>query len=80
MLLLLLKYYPEEKNVECLLKKKMKKNIPNRFEQGFKRRTWLEEQVLVYTIWASDARVLNMPESAEIFPNVGKYSSRCVTL
>ena len=55
------------KNVECLYLEQ-KKNIPKRFEQWLKRRTWLEEQVLVYIIWTGNARILNMPESAEIGP------------
>ena len=32
-----------------------------------------EEQPLVYSISTGNARLLNMPESAEICPNVGKY-------
>ena len=63
---------------------KMKKNIPNRFEKSFKRRTWLESQVLVYAIWVSDSRILNMHESAEICLDVGKYSlttlGRCLNM
>ena len=39
LILLLLKYYPEEKNVECLLLKQKLKNVPNRSEQVFERRT-----------------------------------------
>ena len=62
------------KNVGCLLLKQKLKNVPW-FEQWFKRRTWLEEQVLVYTIWTGKTRILNMPESTEIYPNMGKYSS-----
>ena len=50
------------------------KNVPW-FERLFKRRTWLEEQVLVNTIWTGDARIMNMSKSAEIYPNIGKYSS-----
>ena len=41
--------------------------------------TEVKEQVLVYTIWIGNARILNMPESTEIYPNVGKYSSVNVT-
>ena len=26
------------------------------------------------------ARILNMPASAEIYPNMGKYASLCLTL
>ena len=33
---------------------------------------------LVYFIWASNTTILNLPESAEKFPNVGKFSSICV--
>ena len=79
MLLLLLKCYPEEENNECqLLKKKMKKkNVPNRFGQWFKRRTWLEEQVLVYTVWAGNAGILNMPESWT-WLNLPKYTRICL--
>ena len=39
-----------------------------------------EEQVLEYTVWTGNASILNMPESAEICQNVGKYSSISVTL
>ena len=35
---------------------------------------------LVYIIWAGNARILSMPDSTEISPNVGKYNSICVTL
>ena len=79
MLRLLLKYYLEKQNIECLLFKQKWKNVPNRFEQWFKRRTWLEEQVLVYTIWTGNARILDMPESTEIYPNLGKYFSISLT-
>ena len=79
LLLLVSKYYLEEQNVECLLLKQKWKNVQNRFEQWFKRRTWFEELVLVYTIWTSNVRILNMPQSAEICPNVGKYSLISVT-
>ena len=37
------------------------------------------EQVLLYIIWIVNARILNMFESAEICPNVGKHASICVT-
>ena len=72
-----LKYYPEKNNIECLLLKQNWKNVQNRFEQWFKR-TWLEEQVLLSTIWTS--KILNIPESVDICPNVGKYSTICITL
>ena len=49
---------------------KNEKNVPNRFEQWFKRRTWLEEQVLVYISWTGNARILNISEFAAICPNV----------
>ena len=39
LILLLSKYYPEEKNVECLLLKQKSKNVPNRSGQLFERRT-----------------------------------------
>ena len=58
MLLLLLKYYPEEKNVKCLLLKQQWKNAPEKFEQGFKIRTWPEKQVLVYIIWYGNYIIL----------------------
>ena len=61
LLLLLFKNYPEEKNVEWLRLKW--KNAPNRSKQLFKRRTWLEEQVLLYISWTSNAKILNMAES-----------------
>ena len=35
---------------------------PSRLEQLFKRRTWLEEQVLLYITWTGSARILNMSE------------------
>ena len=60
--------------------KNIVKIIPNRFEQWFKKETWLEEQVLFYTTWTGNARALNMPESIKIYPNVGKYSSISVTM
>ena len=63
LLLLILKYYPEKW-----------KNVSNRFELWFKRITWLEEQVLLYVIWTGNAKMLNMSESAEICPNVGKHA------
>ena len=65
----------EEQNVECLLLKQKWKDISNRFEQWFKRKTWLEEQMLVYTIWSDDATILNMPESAEIYKNMGNFKN-----
>ena len=34
----------------------------------------LKDRCLVYTIWISNGRTLNMSESIEICPNVGKYS------
>ena len=37
--LLLLKYYLKDKNVEWLLLKQKRKNVPNRSEQLFERRT-----------------------------------------
>ena len=82
-------YYCYRYNWNTILKKKMlnvyfwnknEKNVPDSFEQWFKKRTWLEERVSVCTISAGNARILNMPKSAEICPNVGKYSSICVTL
>ena len=51
-----------------------KKNVLNKFGHWFKRRTRLEEQVVLYIIWTGSARILNMSESAEICPNVGKYA------
>ena len=63
LLLLLLKYYPEEKIFECLLLKQQWKNVPNRSEQWFKRRTWLEELVLLYIIWTGNTRILDVSES-----------------
>ena len=35
------------------------------------------EYVLIYMNMSNCARILNMSESAEIYPNVGKYASRC---
>ena len=38
----------------------------------------MEEQVLVYTIWAGNARILNIPESTELCPNVGQiFLDKC---
>ena len=65
-----------KKNVECLLLRQKWKNVPNRLEQWFKRRTWLEEQLLVYKIWIGNASILNMPGSTEILPNVGNRDTR----
>ena len=39
----------------------------------------LKGMCLVYTILISNGRTLNMPESTEICPNVGKYSLIRVT-
>ena len=33
------------------------------------------EYVFIYMNMSNCARILNMPESAEIYPNVGKYAS-----
>ena len=63
-----------------LLLKRKRKNVLNKFEQWLKRRTWLEEQVLLYIIWTDNARILNKSESAEICPSVGKYASISPTL
>ena len=38
------------------------------------------EYVLIYMNMSNCARILNMPESAEIYPNVGKYASICLRL
>ena len=38
------------------------KNVPNRSEQCFIKKTWLEEQVLFYIIWIGNAMVLNISE------------------
>ena len=50
-------------NVECLLYKQKWKTVPDRSEQWFKRRTWLEEQVLLYIFWTDNERILNMSET-----------------
>ena len=71
LLLLLMKCYREEQHVESLLLKQKWENVPNRFGRWFKRRTWLEEQVLLYTIWIGNSKILNMPESAEM-PKCGQ--------
>ena len=42
-------------------------------------RTWLEEQVLVYTVWTGNTRILNISESVEIWANVSKCLSISVT-
>ena len=71
--MLLLKYYQEKQNGECLLSQKKWKNVSNSFEQWFSR-TWFEEQALVYTIWIGNARILNKPVSAEICLNLLQYA------
>ena len=38
------------------------------------------EYALVYINMSNCARILSMPESAEIYPNMGKYTSICLTL
>ena len=78
-LLLLLKYYPEEQNVECLLLKKKRKMFQIDFHSDLKEEPDLKSRRLVYTFWTGNARTLNMPESTELCPNVGKYSSIRVT-
>ena len=40
----------------------------------------VSEYVLIYMNISNCARILNMPESAEIYPNVGKYASSCLAL
>ena len=34
---------------------------------------------LIYMNMSSCARILNMPESAEIYSNMDKYASKCLT-
>ena len=36
------------------------------------------EYNLIYMNMSNCARILNMPESTEIYPNVGKYASICL--
>ena len=38
------------------------------------------EYALMYMSMSNCARILNLPESAKIYPNVGKYTSFCLTL
>ena len=38
------------------------------------------EYALMYMSMSNCARILNMPESAKIYPNVGKYALTCLTL
>ena len=38
------------------------------------------EYALIYMNMSNCARTLNMPESAKIYPNVGKYASICLML
>ena len=38
------------------------------------------EYALIYMNMSNCARILSMPESAQICPNVGKYVSICLTL
>ena len=51
-----------EKKVECLLLRQKWKNVSNtnRSEQWFKRRTWLEELVLLYINWTGNATILDI--------------------
>ena len=42
-------------------------------------RTWLEVQVLVYTVWTGNTRILNILESVEVWANVSKCLSISVT-
>ena len=37
------------------------------------------EYALININMSNCARILNMPESAEIYPNVGKYASICMS-
>ena len=70
-LLLLLKYYPEEKNVECLLLKQWKLDL----ESDLKEELDLKSRccfTLLEPVMAGSWISLN--------PNVGKYASVCVTL
>lgn len=50
----------EKKHAEYLFLKKRWKNAPNRSEWWFRRRTWLEELVLLYIIWTANSRILDM--------------------
>ena len=74
-MLLLLKYYPEEKNVVCLLLKQKWNNVPNRSnsdlkeELDFKRRCCF---ILFEPVMRRSWICLNL--------NVGKYAPICVTL
>ena len=72
--------YSEEKNVKCFFWNKNEKLFQIDSNSDLKKKTWLEEELLVSIIWVGNARVLNMPESAEIFPNDEIYISICVTL
>ena len=81
LLLLLFKYYPEEKHVECLLLKWNEKmfqidlNSDLKEEPDLKSRrvfTLLEPYFLNRTLLPGSWICLN--------PNVSKYSSKCVTL
>ena len=38
------------------------------------------EYSLIYMNMSNCARIINMPESAKIYPTVGKYASMCLTL
>ena len=38
------------------------------------------EYAIIYMNMSNCATILNMPESAEIYPNVGKHISVCLTL
>ena len=38
------------------------------------------EYALIYMNMSNCARILSLPDSAEIYPNVGKYTSFCLTL
>ena len=38
------------------------------------------EYALIYMNMSNCVRILTMPESAKIYPNVGKYNSICLTI
>ena len=38
------------------------------------------EYALIYMNMSNCARILNMPESAKLYPNMDKYASICLTL
>ena len=67
-----------KKYVESLLLTQKLKKCSKQIWTVFKRRTWIEEHVLVYNIWNGNARILNMPEY--ISWNMHKCGQICIDI